>query len=61
MAKLFKRGSVSRVANAKRSSGRSKGVSVPFQPSKGGATVIKPKGSPSKSRKRSFKLDIKTK
>ncbi len=61
MAKLVKGGSAPGAANAKRSSGKSKEVSVPFQPSKGGARVIKSKGSASKPQKCSFKLSVKTK
>lgn len=61
MAKLVKGGSASGAANARRSSSKSKEVSVPFQPSKGGARVIKSKGLAPKSKKGSFKLAIKTK
>lgn len=60
MAKLVRGGGGPSAANAKRSSGASTSISVPFQPSKGGARVIKSKGS-SKPKTRSFKLDIKTK
>ena len=61
MAKLSREGNVARTANAKRSSGKAQGVTVPFQPSTGGARVIKSKGASSAPKERSFKLSIKTK
>lgn len=59
MAKLVRGGSGSAAANARRSSGVSKGISVPFQPSKGGARVIKSKGSAAPPKEGSFKLSIR--
>lgn len=60
MARLYK-GSETYSASNARSSGRSGGPSVPFQPVRGGTKVLgskKPKGAPKSGK---FKLSIKTK
>lgn len=59
MAKLYKGSETSSASNAK-SSRRSSGLSVPFQPVRGGTKVLGSKKSEGASKSGKFKLQIKT-